>query len=138
MRVPNLLSFFETLTCFSIGLFLLWLAWGLWRLAWRTAARTAEPVFAPSLLLAAAPGMMALCFVGLGGLSIAYPFDIHGRMHPPAHRLGAAVELVCFVLLPGGAALLALAKVLASHAARSTQLETHAESADSSGGGQEQ
>lgn len=119
MRVSDLLSSLETVAGIAAGLYLLWLAWRLWRRAWRAAAVTSRRVFVPSLLLAVAPGVMGVGFVGLGGLSIAYPFDLHGRMHPPAQSPGAVAQIACFVALPVGVALLALATALAAHAARS-------------------
>lgn len=118
MPVSGLLSGSETVASFAFGIFFVWLAWGPWRLARRTAARTAERVFMPSLLLPAGLAIWAAGFMGLGGLSIAYPFDLHGRMHPPAHSLAAVAMVVCFATLPAGVALLALAAWLAARTAR--------------------
>jgi hypothetical protein len=118
MHVSSLISDFETFTCMGVGLFLLWLGRSLWGHARLTDASTGGHAFLPSLMAAAAPCAMGLGFLCIGGVSIAYPFDAHGLIHPPNASIGAALLTVGFLLASMGVPLLALAGALAAHSLR--------------------
>lgn len=122
MGATTALAVTETITAFAAGLFFLWMTWRLWSFARRRARLDRQRLSVPEALLVTGIACWTLCFFGLSGLSVVYPFDLRGRMHPPAGSLGASLEVGAFVCLPAGALLMAVAAGLAAYRSHTTRI----------------
>ncbi len=120
MRASTALAVSETITAFAIGLFFVWIGWRFWSFVRRSARLDRGRPSLPAALFVAGFAAFALCFFGLGGLSLVYPFDLRGRMHPPAGSPGEVLELAAFACLPAGALLMALGTALIAYWSRRT------------------
>ncbi len=122
MPAPTLLAVVETITSFAIGLFFVWMGWRFWSFFLRRARIERSRLSLQEALFIGWAAAWALGFFLLGALSIVYPFDLHGRMHPPSGSLGAALEVTAFACLPTGVLMAAVPIAVMAHRSRRTGL----------------
>jgi hypothetical protein len=96
---------------------------GLAALHWRHARRLA-PIRTRRVVIAwgvvgTAYALWGLALLGLGGLSLTYPFDGRTLILPPGPSVGLALEVFAYALVPTGAVVLAIGRALLQGAYRS-------------------
>jgi hypothetical protein len=116
--LPFPLSLIESALVFAMALVLLWLAVLTWRHARRLTPLRARHEAVAWRVWGAGYALWALALVGLGGLSLAYPFTGRVIILPPGAHTAAVVEAVAYALVPTGIVVLVIGRVLFHRAYR--------------------